>query len=69
MRLFKNNNSGFVTIEILHSKPNYPKGVRFSNNYKVKDDPVLDLKTIFYQAFMKAHPDWPILEINITSNC
>jgi len=59
---------GLVTIKILHLRPTFPKGTKFMNNYKVKNDSKLDLKTIFYQAFTKTHPDWTILEIRLVNN-
>ena len=66
MKLFKQKNSdGVVTINILHRRPYYPKDTKFLNNYKVKYDPELDMKTIFYEAFTKAHPNWSILEITM----
>jgi len=54
-----------VTIKILHRRSHYPKGTKFMNNYYVRNDSELDLKTIFYEAFIKAHPDWSILEIGM----
>jgi hypothetical protein len=66
MKLFKQKNSdGVVTVNILHCRPNYPKDTKFLNNFKVKYDPELDMKTIFYEAFTKAHPNWSILEITM----
>jgi len=61
---YKKSN-GLVTINILHRRPHYPKDTKFMNNYKVKNDSELDLKTIFHEAFTKAHPDWSILEIRL----
>ncbi len=66
MRLFNHKNSdGVVTVNILHRRPNYPKGTKFMNCYKVKQDSELDMKTVFYEAFTKAHPNWSILEITV----
>lgn len=64
MKLFNSKNSnGLVTIKVLHRRPHYPKGTKFMNVYNVKDNSELDMKTIFYEAFTKAHPNWNILEI------
>jgi len=57
--------NALVTITISHRRPHYPKGVEFMNIYNVKNDPELDLKAIFYEAFNRAHPDWSILEIKL----
>jgi len=66
MGLFNHKKSnGLVTINILHRRPKYPKDSKFMNYYKVKNDSELDLKTIFYEAFTKAHPYWSILEIRL----
>ena len=66
MGLFNHKKSnGLVTINILHRRPNYPKGTKFMKSYKVKPDSEIDMKTIFYEAFTKAHPNWSILEITM----
>ena len=65
MGLNFNKSNGVGTISILHCRPDYPREVEFLNIYRVKNNPELDLKTIFYKAFSKAHPDWSILEIKL----
>jgi hypothetical protein len=69
MGLFNHKKSnGLVTINILHRRLKYPKGTTFMNCYKVKHDSERDLKTIFYEAFTKAHPGWSILEIRLQND-
>jgi hypothetical protein len=69
MGLFNHKKSnGLVTINILHRRLKYPKDTKFMNYYKVKNDSELDLKTIFYEAFTKAHPGWSILEIRLQND-
>ena len=66
MRLFSfRRKNGVVAIHILHKRPGYPENVKFLHTYTVKADPKLDFKNIFFEAFSEAHPDWPILEINL----
>jgi hypothetical protein len=54
-----------VTVSVLHSRSDYSMDTKFMNNCLVKNDSELDLKTIFCEAFSKAHPDWSILEIKL----
>jgi hypothetical protein len=69
MGLFNHKKSnGIVTINILHRRPHYPEDTKFLNSYKVKNDSELDLKTLFYEAFTKAHPDRSILEIRLEND-
>lgn len=63
--LNRKNSYGLVTIDVLHHRPGCAENVKFIRTYRAENNPELDLKTIFFEAFTKAHPDWPILEINL----
>jgi len=62
--IFRRKN-GVVAIDILHERPGYQENIKFIRTFKVKPNPNLDLKDIFFRAFTEAHPDWPILKINV----
>ena len=63
--IFFRRKNGVVAIHILHRRPGYPENVTFIRTFRVRPDANLDFKGIFFEAFSEAHPDWPILEINI----
>ncbi len=66
MKLFSRKNSNsLVTIEVLHRRPGHAENVTFIRTYCARNDPELDLKTIFFEAFSEAHPEWPIMEIHL----
>ena len=61
----RKKSDGLVTVDVVHRRPGYPENVKFIRTYRAENNHELNLKTIFYEAFTEAHPDWPILEINL----